>query len=150
MDPQETQLELRLRHLEAITAPRLQRDIWASAFSGQGDGSVLSSLQEVQARLTQITQERRAVADFLEFLKLISTASLAFKDASLKDIIENKTNEIDFSALDGAAKKEIVLASEEELLIFAEQLHEIETLKDEVDVPVLRGGYRFRAVLLVS
>ncbi|KAJ3284091.1 hypothetical protein HK104_010110 [Borealophlyctis nickersoniae] len=121
---QVSQLEERLRHLEAITAPKL-----LSMSGGTRElfqDSLLSHVQSVQEGLVQVTQQKRDIADFLGAYEL------------LRDLLKNETNEIEYSALDIQAKKEIVLASEDDILQFAEQLKEVELLKDELDVPILR------------
>ncbi|RKO84723.1 hypothetical protein BDK51DRAFT_50812 [Blyttiomyces helicus] len=60
-------------------------------------------------------------------------------DGQLKDLIEDRTNEMERSALDNSAKREIVLASEQELLQMAKQLEQIESLQGGVDIPILQG-----------
>ncbi|KAJ3328282.1 hypothetical protein HDU76_010249 [Blyttiomyces sp. JEL0837] len=115
-------IEARLSFLESLASP------FPIAQSVRpGTESVLMSLQSMQAKLRQITEERRPLADFLQ------------RYSQLRDLIDNKGNELEVSALDAASKKEIVLASEDEILNAVDMLKEIDSLKDEVDMPVLEG-----------
>ncbi|KAJ3034675.1 Dynactin subunit 3 [Rhizophlyctis rosea] len=119
---QVSQLEERLRHLEALTAPKLLSSGNREVF----EESVLSSVENIQGRLLQITEERSAIGDFL------------MRYEQLRDLLQNQSDEIERSALDVHAKKAVVLASEEDLLQIAEQLRDIDSLKDELDAPVLQ------------
>ena len=56
-----SQLEERLRHLEALTAPKLLSSGNREVF----EESILSSIQNMQAQLLQITEDRPVIGDFL-------------------------------------------------------------------------------------
>ncbi|KAJ3049429.1 hypothetical protein HK097_009570 [Rhizophlyctis rosea] len=117
-----SQLDERLRHLEALTAPKLLSSGNREVF----EESILSSVQNMQAQLMQITEDRPVIGDFL------------MRYEQLRDLLQNQTDEVERSALDIHAKKAVVLASEEDLLQIAEQLRDIDSLKDELDAPVLQ------------
>ena len=68
----------------------------------------------------------------LDFLNLL--------DSLLEDLIKENTHELEKRSLDIASLKEIVLASEDEIIHIAEQLKEINSLKDDIDIPILEGS----------
>ncbi|TPX64087.1 hypothetical protein SpCBS45565_g06138 [Spizellomyces sp. 'palustris'] len=118
-------LNERLTHLEAITAPSLLS--LTSDGRGKLEGSLLRSLQGIQDKLLQIAQERRGIGDFFH------------KYARLEVSLLNDKVELETGTLDAAAKRDILLASEDDLTNYAHLLKELNSLKNELDSPVLQG-----------
>ncbi|KAI9355356.1 hypothetical protein DFJ73DRAFT_825253 [Zopfochytrium polystomum] len=123
-------MEERVLFLERALAPAGAQDpayAIAEQSTRPGFESVLATVQTVQAKLRRIADDRRAIAEFLQ------------KYVSLKDLLQNQTNELDSGGLDATAKKEIVLAADEEILQAAEYLKELDGLKGEVNSNALNG-----------
>ncbi|KAJ3096129.1 hypothetical protein HDU97_006208 [Phlyctochytrium planicorne] len=118
-------IDARLQHLETFLPVK------PSYLQGRQSGSqsILSLMQSIQSKLRTVVEERRALSEFLR------------KYAQIKDVIHEKTNEIDAFALDSGGKKEIVLASESEILSAVEQLKELDLLKNELDSGSLSGKF---------
>ncbi|KAJ3167509.1 hypothetical protein HK101_011762 [Irineochytrium annulatum] len=115
-------VEDRILHLESLTIP----DERTTSIRLPANTSVIGSFQTLQAKFRLILDDRRALSDFLQ------------KYSVLRELIQNTSDELEQGALDPSSKKEIVLASEEEVVYMIDQLKELETLKDEVDATVFK------------
>ncbi|KAJ3171669.1 hypothetical protein HDU88_007749 [Geranomyces variabilis] len=121
-----SQLDERLAHLEALTAPSLL----AVTANGKGEdlkGSLLRSLQDVQEKLTRFARERRAIGAFLQ------------KYGQIRDILQADHDFDESSGLDVVTKREILLSAEEDLVFHARELKQIATLREELDNPALKA-----------
>ncbi|KAJ3178799.1 hypothetical protein HDU87_003354 [Geranomyces variabilis] len=121
-----SQLDERLAHLEALTAPSLL----AVTANGKGEdlkGSLLRSLQDVQEKLTRFARERRAIGAFLQ------------KYGQVRDLLQAGHDFDESSGLDVVTKREILLSAEEDLVFHARELKQIATLKAELDNPTLKA-----------
>ncbi|KAI8917808.1 hypothetical protein DFJ77DRAFT_320646 [Powellomyces hirtus] len=120
-----SQLDERLAHLEALTAPSLL------ALNTDGrdqlQGSLLRSLQGIQEKLSRFTEERRAIGEFLQ------------KHGQIRDLLQNEDDELAHMSLDNVTKRDILLASEEDLIYHAADLKQIGTMKAELESPILQG-----------
>ncbi|KAJ1554732.1 hypothetical protein HK405_004204 [Cladochytrium tenue] len=103
----------------------------ASASDAADAEPVLATLQAIHAKLRRITDERRTIAEFLH------------KYASLKDVLQTHSTDLDVSTLDANTKKEIVLAADDEILQAADLLKTLDSLQAEVNSTALNGlnGY---------
>ncbi|KAJ3020480.1 Dynactin subunit 3 [Thoreauomyces humboldtii] len=120
-----SQLDERLAHLEALTAPSLLSV--ANPGREELQGSLLRSLQGVQEKLLRFTEERRAIGDFLQ------------RYGQLRELLRNDPDELEGITLDTVAKRDILLASEEDLVYHAAELKRVSTLKAELDSPILQA-----------
>jgi hypothetical protein len=134
---EEQLLESRLLHLETLVSKQ----------SLTRNDAILSSLQSIQTKIRQITDERRALAEFLQkcgysqlyVMKVAGeTPNVFMSDSALRDLLHNQTNELDTASLDSASMKEIVLASEDEIIQGAAQLKDIDSLRGELDQKTLQ------------
>ncbi|KAI8590618.1 hypothetical protein BDZ88DRAFT_451022 [Geranomyces variabilis] len=121
-----SQLDERLAHLEALTAPSLLA-VTANGKAEDLKGSLLRSLQDVQEKLTRFARERRAIGAFLQ------------KYGQIRDILQADHDFDESSGLDVVTKREILLSAEEDLVFHARELKQIATLKGELDNPALKA-----------
>ncbi|TPX32152.1 hypothetical protein SmJEL517_g04718 [Synchytrium microbalum] len=111
------ELEKRLLHLELISSP---------THPPSTSTSLAELLQTALSRFNEIRNQNSTIDDFLR------------KYVDLQDTLGQDTNELERTALDVASIKEIVLASEDGLDRLAEQMVDLEALKEEVDSTVLK------------
>ncbi|KAJ3161999.1 hypothetical protein HDU86_005697 [Geranomyces michiganensis] len=121
-----SQLDERLAHLEALTAPSLLA-VTANGKREDLQGSLLRSLQDVQEKLSRFARERRAIGSFLQ------------KYGQVRDLLQADHDFDESSGLDVGTKREILLSAEEELVFHARELKQISTLKEELDSPALKS-----------
>ncbi|KAI9096168.1 hypothetical protein DFS34DRAFT_594690 [Phlyctochytrium arcticum] len=125
LSQQIAELNDRLIHLEAVTAPSLL----SLASEGRRDlqGSLLRSVAGIYERLRQIASERRNIGEFYQ------------NYANIEKFLSIEQEKIINTSLDLSTKRDIVLASEEDLRLSATQLKEVQNLSSIIEAEPFRG-----------
>ncbi|KAI8811193.1 hypothetical protein BJ742DRAFT_769573 [Cladochytrium replicatum] len=122
-------LAKRLQHLEALTAAKNESlELLRRRKTNQPPDSLLGVLTSINAKLQSIKDEKRSIGEFLT------------KHDQLQDLLDDPQADTD-GELDAAAKKEIVLAAEDDLLHWSEQLEEFVNVKDELESQRIAEAY---------
>ncbi|TPX31757.1 hypothetical protein SeMB42_g07702 [Synchytrium endobioticum] len=120
------ELEMRLRHLEAIVSSPSRIPSSSSSSS-----SLLESLDNIVTRFRELQDGDPAIEEFIR------------KYAALRNWLRDDSNDLERAFLDTAAVKEIILASADDIEQAGTRLSELESLKDEVDSPLLKDLSKF-------
>ncbi|KAI9193214.1 uncharacterized protein BJ171DRAFT_532138 [Polychytrium aggregatum] len=129
VDDQLRLLDERLRHLEILTSPHLAGLSERALEAAASQGSLLGTVQLIQNKLRSISEEKRAIGEFLH--QYTELRSLLESKLPAAESNASETREVE-------VKRELVLNAEEEWAELEHQLKEIEFLHTELDNPLLK------------